>query len=98
VQLLEHAGLVYVHSISDEGDRCWSATQLGLAALASGDYRQRIQDRTGAAPAPAVPPPAATPAQVSIAQRLQELQTLRATGAISEAEYTAKREQIINDI
>ena len=31
----------------------------------------------------------------STAQRLQELETLRATGTISEAEYTAKRQQII---
>jgi hypothetical protein len=30
----------------------------------------------------------------SSAQRLQELETLRATGAISDAEYTAKRGQI----
>ena len=34
----------------------------------------------------------------SIAQRLQELETLRATGTISDTEYTAKREQIINQI
>jgi hypothetical protein len=31
------------------------------------------------------------------ALRLQELEKLRATGAISDAEYTAKREQIIAD-
>jgi hypothetical protein len=31
------------------------------------------------------------------ARLLQELETLRATGAISDAEYTAKREQIIAD-
>jgi hypothetical protein len=59
-------------------------------------------------PAPGVPPPpgqfAAPPAQfaappeVSISQRLQELETLRATGAISDAEYTAKRNQIIADL
>jgi hypothetical protein len=51
----------------------------------------------------AVPPAAASateltaPAQ-SIARRLQELETLRATGAVSDAEYTAKRQQIIADI
>jgi Short C-terminal domain len=50
--------------------------------------------------------PAAAPAQMtaptpqaqSIAGRLQELETLRASGAISDAEYTAKRQQIIADI
>jgi hypothetical protein len=31
-------------------------------------------------------------------QRLQELETLRATGVISNAEYTAKRAQIIDEI
>ena len=35
---------------------------------------------------------------VSTSQRLQELETLRATGAISEDEYTAKRQQIIADL
>jgi hypothetical protein len=43
---------------------------------------------------PAYAPPAAP--EPSTAQRLQELETLRATGAISDAEYTAKREQIIS--
>jgi hypothetical protein len=49
-----------------------------------------------AAPNPAaaawspLPPPAP-----SAAQRLQELETLRATGAISESEYAVKRQQVI---
>ena len=49
-------------------------------------------------PTVAVTPPAATPPQPPTAQRLQELETLRATGAISDAEYTRKREQIISEI
>ena len=97
VGLLEHAGLVYVISINSEGVRRWSATQLGLAALASGDYRPRIEKQTGAAPA-AVASAAVTPPRESVAQRLQELETLRATGVISDAEYSAKREQIIAEI
>jgi hypothetical protein len=48
------------------------------------------------APAPASFMPA--PPEPSTAQRLQELETLRATGAISEAEYTAKRQQIIAEL
>jgi hypothetical protein len=61
-----------------------------------------------AASAPAAPPPPAPPAyvpppmpampEVSTAQRLQELETLRATGSITEAEYTAKRQQILADL
>ncbi|MDG4663913.1 SHOCT domain-containing protein [Mycobacterium sp. 236(2023)] len=53
----------------------------------------------------AVPPPvpaaasySAPPAEATTAQRLQELETLRATGSITDAEYTAKRQQIIADI
>lgn len=38
------------------------------------------------------------PAEPSTSQRLQELETLRATGAVSEAEYTAKRAQILSDL
>jgi hypothetical protein len=48
---------------------------------------------------PAYPPPPAytppPPPEPSTAQRLQELETLRAMGTISDAEYTAKRQEII---
>jgi hypothetical protein len=47
--------------------------------------RQRIAQRNGAAPA-------------STTQRLQELESLRASGVISEVEYTAKRAQIVSEI
>lgn len=46
-----------------------------------------------AAPPAYSPPP---PPEPSTAQRLQELETLRATGAISDEEYAAKRQQIIS--
>jgi hypothetical protein len=49
-------------------------------------------------PAPAAMFPSAPmspPTGPSTAQRLQELETLRATGAITDDEYTAKRRQII---
>jgi hypothetical protein len=51
-----------------------------------------------AAPSPAasfMPPP---PPEPSAAQRLPELETLRATGIISDAEYTTKRQQILSDL
>ncbi|MGY4867501.1 SHOCT domain-containing protein [Mycolicibacterium elephantis] len=68
--------------------------------------RQQVQDvvrRTVAKPAPAqqaAPAPGAvlTPPEPSTAQRLQELETLRATGAITEDEYTTKRQQILADL
>jgi len=59
-----------------------------------------------AQPAPAQAAPAAAPAgasfpaapEQSTAQRLQELETLRATGAISDEEYATKRQQIISEL
>ncbi len=54
----------------------------------------------GAAPAPASPPPVmplVSPAP-TVSQRLQELETLRATGAVTEAEYATKRQQILADL
>ena len=62
---------------------------------------RRATARRAAAPEPpagsTAPPPQATPS-VSTAQRLQELETLRATGAITDEEYTAKRRQIIAEL
>ncbi|MGV0604017.1 SHOCT domain-containing protein [Mycolicibacterium sp. XJ1904] len=73
--------------------------------------RQQVQEvvrRAAAhqAPAAAAPPPPSAPSaaasiappQPSTAQRLQELETLRAMGSISEDEYSAKRQQIIADL
>jgi hypothetical protein len=48
-------------------------------------------------PAPGQPVYAAAPAS-SVSQRLQELETLRATGTITDAEYTAKRQQILGEL
>ena len=69
---------------------------VGHEALRGGNdvVRQRITERTGVAAAPAT----ASPPQPSTAQRLQELESLLSTGVISESEYTAKREQIINEL
>jgi hypothetical protein len=57
---------------------------------------------TQQAPAgPAAPPPSApvaAPPEPSTAQRLQQLETLRATGAISDQEYNTKRQQILSDL
>jgi hypothetical protein len=53
--------------------------------------------------APAEPPQYIPPVlpkspEPSIAQRLQELETLRATGVVTEAEYAEKRKEIIADL
>ena len=67
--------------------------------------RLAVAQQTHAGPAPAPPPYAAppppqfvAPPEPSTSQRLQELETLRATGAVSEEEYTAKRAQILSDL
>jgi len=53
-------------------------------------------------PAPAVAgvgaSPVAAPPQASVAQRLQELEAIHKSGALSAEEYTSKRAQIIADI
>jgi hypothetical protein len=60
------------------------------------------QAQSGGYPPP--PPPPAQPAYAaaapapSVAQRLQELETLRATGTISDTEYAAKRQQILGEL
>jgi hypothetical protein len=44
------------------------------------------------------PPPPAPIASPSASQRLSELDSLRANGAISEAEYNTRREAIISNV
>jgi hypothetical protein len=61
--------------------------------------RAAEQPAPAAQPAPAGgPAPVVTPPQPSIAQRLQELETLRASGALSDPEYNSRRAQIISEI
>jgi hypothetical protein len=72
---------------------------------------QAVVRRAAAQQSPAAPSQAAMPAPVvtpavgplapsapSISQRLQELETLRATGMVSEEEYKTRRTQIISEI
>jgi hypothetical protein len=65
---------------------------------------QRVIDALPAAPkgqfvyGAAVAGATEAPSQPLAAQRLQELESLRATGVISDAEYTAKRERVIDEI
>jgi hypothetical protein len=61
--------------------------------------RAAEQQAPAAQPAPAGgPAPVVTPPQPSIAQRLQELETLRASGVLSDQEYNSRRAQIISEI
>jgi hypothetical protein len=62
--------------------------------------RAAAAQQAPAAPAgaPAGAPSYAPPPEPTTAQRLQELETLRATGAISDVEYNSKRQQILSDL
>ncbi len=62
--------------------------------------RAAEQQPQAAQPVPAVAQaaPAVTPPKPSIAERLQELETLRATGALTDQEYESRRAQIISEI
>jgi hypothetical protein len=86
LQILEHAELVYLTVRSERPDT-WTATSSGLEALARGKdaVSHSVLHRSNA-DAP------------SRAQRLQELQSLHSSGTISDAEYAAKRERILNEI
>jgi hypothetical protein len=62
---------------------------------------RRAAAQQAPAPQPATgggPAPVGTPPQPSIAQRLQELETLRASGALTDQEYNSRRAQIISEI
>jgi hypothetical protein len=60
--------------------------------------RAAAQQAPAQAPPAAQPPPAAAPPQQSISQRLQELENLRASGALTDEEYNSRRAQIISEI
>ena len=67
------------------------------------DFSQPVaqpQAAPGPAPNVAAPPTVTPPAPPAppLSQRLQELETLRATGAVTEEEYKAKRSQLISEI
>jgi hypothetical protein len=64
--------------------------------------RQQVSDivrRAGTAPVPAAfPDPAQASLPLTVSERLQQLDILRATGAITDAEYAAKRQDILADL
>ena len=63
--------------------------------------RQQIQAvvrRAAQQQAPAAQPAPVAAQHQSVAQRLQELETLRTSGTLTEQEYTARRAQIISEI
>jgi hypothetical protein len=82
---------------------------VGRDAATEGVIEALTQRSSGAAPTVTIGGPAAgaspqpssataAPAEPSTAHRLQKLESLRDTGVISDAEYTARRAQIIGEI
>jgi Short C-terminal domain len=74
----------------------------GIADIRSNPaLRQQIQSvvrRAVAEQVPAAAPAQPAAPQASIAERLQELETLHASGVLTEQEYSSRRAQIISEI
>jgi hypothetical protein len=61
-------------------------------------HQQVLTIARNAAARASASPSAITSSESTAAQRLQELETLRSTGSLTDAEYTAKRQQVIADL
>jgi hypothetical protein len=64
----------------------------------SGGTVQAWQHNIGAQAPPVAPPYAPPPPAAPASQRLQQLDSMRSNGAISESEYNSQREQIISTL
>ncbi|RAU89650.1 SHOCT domain-containing protein [Mycobacterium colombiense] len=70
-----------------------------LRAQIQAVVRRAVQQQAPAAqPAPPAAAAVVTPAEPTIAARLQELKDLHASGALTDAEYTSRRAAIISEI
>ena len=70
----------------------------GLRQQIQAVVRRAVEQAPAAQPAPAGAAPVVTPPQPSIAARLQQLETLRTSGALTDDEYNARRAQIISEL
>jgi hypothetical protein len=70
----------------------------GLRQQIQAVVRRAAEQAPAAQPAPAGGAPVVTPPQPSIAARLQQLETLRTSGALTDDEYNARRAQIISEL
>ena len=89
--LFEVLQVVRLHNVSVE-----KLDDLRTASPAA--HQQVLTIARNAAARQAAPPPAAASSEPGAAQRLLELETLRSTGSLTDAEYTAKRQQVIADL
>ncbi|WP_445162035.1 SHOCT domain-containing protein [Mycobacterium sp. Dal123C01] len=70
----------------------------GLRQQIQAVVRRAAEQAPAGQPAPAGAAPVVTPPQPSIAARLQQLETLRTSGALTDDEYNARRAQIISEL
>jgi hypothetical protein len=70
----------------------------GLRAQIQAVVRRAADQQAPAAQPAAVPSAGAAPGQPPIAERLAELDALRAQGVLTDAEYNSRRAQIISEI
>ncbi len=70
----------------------------GLRQQIQAVVRRAAEQAPAAQPAQAGGAPVVTPPQPSIAERLQQLETLRTGGALTDDEYNARRAQIISEL
>jgi membrane protease subunit (stomatin/prohibitin family) len=71
---------------------------LGMGMAMANMFSQMNQPHGHPAAAPAAPPVAAAPAAPSLEDRLKKLKSLKDAGLIDDAEYAAKRNEILKDI
>jgi hypothetical protein len=69
-----------------------------IVRRAAGQHLPPVHTPADAKPVMEMPPYAPAAPSVSTAQRLQELETLRAMGSVTESEYAQKRTQIISEL
>jgi hypothetical protein len=70
----------------------------GLRQQIQAVVRRAAEQAPAAQPASAGAAPVVTPPRPSIAERLQQLETLRTSGALTDDEYNARRAQIISEL
>ncbi|HEY0555260.1 MAG TPA: SPFH domain-containing protein [Thermoanaerobaculia bacterium] len=72
----------------------------GIGAMLPGMMRDAMQSAppAPAAPAPAAPAPAAAPAESPVAGKLRQLKGLLDEGLISQDEFNAKRQKLLDDM
>lgn len=72
---------------------------MGMGMAMANMFGQQMQPQAQQAPPQAAPAPAAAaPAGPTLEERLKKLKTLKEAGLLDDAEYTAKRNEILKDI